>query len=287
MGEFDEPFCGTEALARKVVTSHRLRGMRRLHRNVYIHPASEVTALRRARAAWLWAGGDGVLAGWSAAAVHGSRWIDPRVPAELVRTRSRRGTDGIRVRGDVLADGEVCTVDGMAVTTPDRTGFDLARWLRPRQAVEQLDALCRVTRLDPVRILRPAESHAGERGVGKVRIVVPLVDPGAESLPETRVRLLLVNGGLPVPETQLPIRDEERVVGWADMGWRKWRTIVEYDGVQHWTDERQRTKDIERYDAFVALGWSVIRVNSEQLRTRPRSIVERVRRCLREAGARV
>lgn len=120
-----------------------------------------------------------------------------------------------------------------------------------------------------------------------MRAVVPRVDPGAESLPETRVRLLLVNNGLPAPRTQLPIHDGDRVVGWADMGWREWRTIVEYDGIQHWTDERQRTKDIERYDAFVALGWSVIRVSSEQLRTRPRSIVERVRRSLRAAGARV
>ncbi|WP_420750852.1 DUF559 domain-containing protein [Rhodococcus sp. O3] len=264
---------------------HRLRGMRRLHRNVYIHPDAEVTALRRARAALLWASGDGVLAGRSAAAVHGSRWIDPRMPAELIRTGSRRGTDGILVHGDALAEDEICTVDAMTVTTPDRTAFDLARWLRPAQAVEQLDALCRATGLDPACILRVAERYVGARGLEQVRAVVPLVDPGAESLPETRVRLLLVSNGLPAPQTQLPILDENRIVGWADMGWREWRTVVEYDGIHHWTDERQRTKDIERYDAFVSLGWSVVRVNSEQLRTRPRSIVERVRRCLRAAGA--
>ncbi|MFX1760053.1 DUF559 domain-containing protein [Rhodococcus sp. As11] len=69
------------------------------------------------------------------------------------------------------------------------------------------------------------------------------------------------------------------------MGWHEWRTAVEYDGVHHWTDERQRTKDIERYESFASLGWSVVRVNSEQLRMRPLTIVERVRRALRASGA--
>lgn len=287
VGEFDEPFTGTDATARQCLTSHGLRGMRRLHRNVYIHPKAEVTPLRRARAAWLWSGGDGVLAGWSAAAVHGDRWVDHRLPAELIRNGSRRGTPGIVVRGDTLAASEVCTVDDMRVTTPVRTCFDLARWLPAHQAVEHLDAVCRATGVAPSSVLQSAEQHPGERGLEQLRIVVPLVDPGAESIPETRVRLLLVSNGLPAPETQLPILDGDRVVAWTDMGWREWRTAVEYDGIHHWTDERQRTKDIERYEMLAALGWAVVRVNSEQLRSRPSEVVERVRRRLRNAGARV
>src|SRR5690606_34185057 len=102
MGEFDEPFNGTDALAGKCLTPYRLRAMRRLHRDVYIHPDAEMTALRCARAAWLWARGGGVLAGLSAAAVHGSRWVDGRSPAELFRTGSRRGTAGVRVHGDAV-----------------------------------------------------------------------------------------------------------------------------------------------------------------------------------------
>ena len=285
MGEFDEPFSGTDALAEKCLTPYRLRTMRRLHRDVYIHPDAEMTALRRARAAWLWTRGCGVLAGLSAAAVHGSRWVDGRAPAELLRTGSRRGTAGVRVHGDTVHEEEICEREGMSVTTPARTGFDLARWLAPARAVEQLDALCRATGLDPADILALADRHRGERGLPQVRAVVPRVDPGAESPPETRVRLLLVHHGLPAPATQLPIVDESRVIGWADMGWHEWRTAVEYDGVHHWSDERQRTKDIERYESFASLGWSVIRVNSEQLRMRPLTIVERVRRALRASGA--
>jgi very-short-patch-repair endonuclease len=32
----------------------------------------------------------------------------------------------------------------------------------------------------------------------------------------------------------------------VDMGWREWRVAVEYGGVQHWSDRRQRSGDIER-----------------------------------------
>lgn len=216
MGEFDEPFLGSAALADRKLTAYRLRKMRRLHRDVYIDPRSAVTAMRRAKA---------------------------------------------------------------------RTVFDLARWLPLPRAVEQIDALCRTTRTDPQTVLEMIERYRGTRGVDCARAVLSRVDPGAESLPETRVRLLLIDHGLPAPETQLPIFDGTNVVAWADMGWKQWRTAVEYDGIHHWVDEKQRTRDIERYDALAALGWKVVRVNSEQLRTRPRSIVERVRRCLRDAGA--
>ncbi|UYF93119.1 DUF559 domain-containing protein [Rhodococcus aetherivorans] len=288
MGEFDEPFLGTQAVRAGLLTPHQLRRFRRVHRDVYIHRDAAVTPYGRARAAWLWAGGDGVLAGYSAAALFGSRWIDATAPAELIRRGSRRGTDGVVVHAETILDDEVCTLADMRVTSPARTAFDLGRRLVLDTAVEQLDALCRATRLDPAHVAELSDRHSGARGVRRLRQALPLVDPGAESLPETRVRLLLVRGGLPRPSTQVPVAGVDgRVLGWADLGWKQWRTLVEYDGIHHWTDERQRTKDIERYEAFAALGWSVVRVNSEQLRLRPGSVVERVRMRLRAAGASV
>ena len=60
-----------------------------------------------------------------------------------------------------------------------------------------------------------------------------LVDGGAESPQESRLRLVLVNAGLPIPETQIEFRDrfgDVRVR--VDMGWREWRDAGEYDGLQ-------------------------------------------------------
>src|SRR5690606_2485184 len=126
MVDFHEPFTATNALAAGLVTRYQPRNhFVKLHRNVYLAPDVEPTALLRAKATWLWAGGRGVLVGPSAAAVHGARWLDPSLPAEIVRPGKLHSTPGIIVRN--VVDIESCVVDGMTVTTPARTAFDLAR----------------------------------------------------------------------------------------------------------------------------------------------------------------
>lgn len=67
------------------------------------------------------------------------------------------------------------------------------------------------------------------------------------------------------------------------MGWRQWKVAVEYDGVQHWTDSRQRAWDIERIALLEAAGWVVIRVSSGML-ARPHAILDRIRSTLRARG---
>ena len=53
------------------------------------------------------------------------------------------------------------------------------------------------------------------------------------------------------PETQIEFRDLRIRV---DMGWRQWKVAVEYDGVQHWEDRYQRSRDIERIALLEAAG---------------------------------
>ena len=66
------------------------------------------------------------------------------------------------------------------------------------------------------------------------------------------------------------------------MGWRESRVGVEYDGAHHWTDARQRRRDIERYADLEALGWTIIRVSSDMLRT-PAAVIHRVRAAMASA----
>jgi very-short-patch-repair endonuclease len=58
---------------------------------------------------------------------------------------------------------------------------------------------------------------------------------------------------------------------------------VEYDGVQHWTDRRQRSWDIDRIAILEAMGWVVVRVSAEML-SRPDVVLARVVAKLRAAG---
>lgn len=133
------------------------------------------------------------------------------------------------------------------MTTAVRTAFDLGWRLEVNRAVEAVDALMNATGVKVVDIERIAERHPGIRGLVQLRQVLDLADGGAESPPETRTTLLLIRSGLPRPETQIGILDEH---GHAyirlDMGWRRWKVAVEYDGEHHWTTRRQRSRDIDR-----------------------------------------
>lgn len=177
-------------------------------------------------------------------------------------------------------------VGGAAVTTPVRTAFDIGRWVPPPQSVIFLDSLMAATGLELDAVSAFASLRPGCRGIRVLLDALGRVDGGAESPQETRTRLLLIDAGLPKPTTQIDIRDARgRFVARIDMGWERWRVGVEYEGVQHWLDERQRTRDIERYEDLQQCDWHIVRVNSEQLRRRPDEVVRRVRAKLREAGA--
>jgi len=85
-----EPFIGSAAVAAGTLTRHALRTrFIAMHHDVYIAKDTDVTAVLRAKACWLRSRGHGVLAGFSAAALHGSRWIDAHRPATIYAFRER------------------------------------------------------------------------------------------------------------------------------------------------------------------------------------------------------
>ncbi|OBA75347.1 hypothetical protein A5641_25290 [Mycobacterium sp. 1554424.7] len=274
-----DPFLGSEALERGAVTRGQLRTRyRAVFRDVYIAEGAELTAAVKARAAWLSTGA--TLAGLSAAAVYGTKWLDERAPAEILRA-DRHCQRGMVVRSYKLASDEVCTVRGMRVTTAARTAFDIGRGMTVVASVPILDALLNATRIKPADVVALADRHPGVQGIRRLRTALELTDGGAESPQETKVRLLLVGAGLPKPETQIEFPNLRIRV---DMGWREWKVAVEYDGVQHWEDRYQRSWDIERIALLEAAGWTVVRVSAEML-SRPAALVGRVKDKLRARGA--
>jgi hypothetical protein len=270
------PFVGSEALAAGVLTRHRLTSQyTAVFRDVYIPDGSPLSAVDKAAAAWLWSRRSATLAGLSAAALHGAKWIDGDEPAELVHT-SRHQTRGIVLHSDVLCADEICRRAGMPVTTPPRTAFDLGRRGDRTQAVIRVDALMAATGVTAAQVQALADRHRGARGLVQLRRVLTLVDAGAESPQETRLRLVLVDAGLPRPVTQFEVWDGRYFIARLDMAWPQWRIGVEYDGAQHWTDPRQRARDIDRIAELEALGWRIVRVSADMLRYRQPIVVARV-----------
>lgn len=279
------PFVGTEALAAGAVNRYQLATRyQAVFRNVYAPKGQILTPAEKATAAWLWSGRRATVAGVSAAALHGSQWIDSRLPAVL-NQMSQHKTEGIVLHCRTLAPDDVTTLGGIPVTTAARTAFDLGSRHGRTLAVIRLDALMRATDLKPAEIESLIDVHRGARGVVQMREVLDLVDAGAESPQETRTRLVLTDAGLRPERTQIEVFDDfGYFVGRIDMGYPTWRVGVEYDGEQHWTDPAIRAKDIDRQAKLEALGWRIIRVSAEMLRYRPTTIVQRTREALRQAG---
>ena len=248
-----------------------------VYRDVYIARDIELTARLRAQAAWLATGA--TVCGVSAAALFGTKWLDPRLPAEVARA-NRHAPDGIVVRAWSFEPDELCWIGNIPVTAPARTAFDIGRTRPVWQAIPVMDALLNATGIAPAAVAAVADAHPGVRGVARLRSLLESVDGGSESPQESRLRLILVSGGLPVPDTQIEFRDLHIRV---DMGWPEWQVAVEYDGVQHWTDSRQRAWDIDRIALLEAAGWVVVRVSAAMMH-RPKVILERVRAKLRAAG---
>ena len=271
------PFVGGEALASGLLTAYELRSRYvSLHENVYVPRDAELTAALRAEAAWLRSRRRGILAGYSASALHGARWIDPKEPAAIIDT-NRRPSGGLRVWEErIEADEIVVVVNGMRVTTPARTALDLARRYPLGVAVAAIDALAQAVELKAADIELLIERYRGRRGMKAARTAIEVIDGGAQSPKETWLRLLLIRAGFPRPQTQIAVRNEW---GWAeaylDMGWEDVKVAVEYDGDQHRSDRRQYVRDIRRLEMLERLGWIIIRVIAED---HPADVIRRVAR---------
>jgi hypothetical protein len=280
------PFIGTEALSARMLPEHTVRTRyKQIYPGVYVPKCADVSAIQRATAAWLWSKRRGTLAGQSAAAVLGTKWIDGDDPAELIHDNRRAPTDLV-VRTEDLRPDEVTTAGEMRVTAPARTAYDIGRHTVGRiQAIQRLDALANATRVTIEDVEAIATAHAGARGLHRLRRVIPLMDGGAESPQETDARLALIDAGLPAPTTQHVIRGRYgKFIARVDMVYKGVKVAIEYDGPQHWTNPIIRQRDIDKGYELNDLGWAVIRVSRDLLYYRRATYVRRVETLLRERG---
>ena len=274
-------FLGSEALARGDVSEYELRRWHQtILRDVYVAKPWTPNLRDRMAAAYVWSKRRGVIAGVAASALHGARWVDVTHPVELI-WRNGRPPRGLVVRNEELAPEEITTVGGIPVTTPARTAFDLGRHLPLDQAVARLDALLWAIPSALRDLPAVMARHPGARGMKTLRAALPLVDGGAASPRETRLRLLFVNAGLPRPSTQVPVFDGRQLVRTLDMAWEDYLVGAEYDGDQHRTDRFQYAKDVRVKRKLDSLGWHVVFVIKEDS---PSEIVRSARAALIARG---
>jgi hypothetical protein len=282
----DEVFRGSVAVAAGLVTPGVLRGprYRRLMPDVYAVRTLPVDLALRSRAAYLWADGAGVLTGYSAAALLGVDVAPRDAPAELaVPGAHPRSPAGVRVGRAVLAPDEHCEHPahrGVRLTTPVRTAYDLARRIELTEAVVAADALCREFGTKPAEVLEFARRYPGARGCARLPEVVRLADPRAESPMETRLRMLLVRGGLPAPLAQFPVLDQAgHPLAWLDLAYPHHLVAIEYEGADHFAADRV-LRDAHRGTRLTDLGWRLYRYFARDIYRNPARILGEIGRAL-------
>ena len=184
----------------------------------------------RAKACWLRSRRRGIVAGYSASALHGAKWIDSTRPAAIIDT-NRHTVAGVQAWEERIDDDEIGAVEGIRLTTPARTALDLARRLPLGAGVAAVDALAQATELKMADVELLIDRYQGRRGITAARAALALVDGGAQSPKETWLRLLLVRAGFPAVQTQIAVRNEWGwVEAYLDMGWEDIKVALQCEG---------------------------------------------------------
>ncbi|MBT1002401.1 hypothetical protein KIH31_07275 [Paenarthrobacter sp. DKR-5] len=202
--------------------------------------------------------------------------------------RPRR--DGFTGHRLTLAPDDVRMLEGLRLTSPARTWLDLAAVLQFDDLIAAGDAVvcAHVRGFGPpkVALACPRDLHdvvirnPGRRGVARARLALGEVRVGADSPPESMLRLALVRAGLPEPELNVAVRDPAGTeVLWPDLAYREQQVGVEYDGAHHGSEE-QYLKDIAREARAHRAGWLIVRIGREDMLEDGRPAVDKVRRVL-------
>ena len=277
------PFTRAQARAAGL-TDHHLESARwrRVFHGVWVPAETPDSRELRLEAARLVVPDHGVLCGLTAASVFGAdvrRLDDLDVHAGFAKGQRIRKRPGLAVCQETLDPSDITRVDGVQITTPLRTAFDCLRLLRGAERLVVADALTHLGLVDLEELRR---YFAGKRRLRNLRIgeaLLDFVEPLTESPMETRLRVELLEGGLPKPVAQHEVRDRfERFLGRLDLAYPEAKLGIEYDGADHWL---QRREDDRRRTAIREEGWEILVYSSDDIYKTPQRTVAEVRRVLR------
>ncbi|MFG2063335.1 hypothetical protein ACGFIK_18185 [Micromonospora sp. NPDC048871] len=161
--------------------------------------------------------------------------------------------------------------------------WECAVWLEPVQAIGIIDAMLRQELVDSAGLAAVARANTGRPGGRRAEWVFGLTDAGAQSPPESQLRVRLILAGLPRPVTQHPVRSISGRILHPDLSWPEYRVAVEYDGHRH-SDPEQLHLDRQRINQLMAAGWQVLHVTSRRLHRDFPGLVREVRTALVAAG---
>lgn len=277
---------GAEGISRGVLQGPKYRLM---SRGVRLEARDAEDLMSRVQAAMLPITHHAVVCGPTAALLLGLPLPgrlegDLRVHLLIDRSLPRPRRRDVVIHQGPVGRAEVGRIGGVRVTSPARTYVDLAAFLERADLAAVGDVVLREGGT-PVALLDVIERRGRYPGKVLARTTLDWLDPAAESPQESRLRVILRTAGLPRPRVNAAITDGRgHPVARGDLVFDEAMLVVEYDGNDHLTPERQR-RDAERRANLQALGWMVLELNRYDLAD-PRCAVAKVRAALLARGVR-
>jgi very-short-patch-repair endonuclease len=195
---------------------------------------------------------------------------------------SRARRRGIVCHEGLVAEDERLEVDGIPVTSPFRTVFDLAAVLRLRD-LERVFHEAEVRGLrDQVSLPMLLERYPGRRGARNLRTLLEDPEPVGFTRNdfEEAFRLLIASHRIhPRPRMNAPLALRGRIFE-IDALWPEERVTVELDSRSVHGTRKRFESDRQRDRILAAEGWRTFRVTWRALREEPDAIAEDLRLAL-------
>ncbi|WP_132197335.1 MULTISPECIES: type IV toxin-antitoxin system AbiEi family antitoxin domain-containing protein [Kribbella] len=237
-----------------------------------------------ARAIYHRLGGRAVVSHQSALLLHGVEVSDLDLSRVHLTRLDGFGRSGASVcqhaaRPPVLDPVEV---DRERLTPGARSVVETIRGTPYPVAVSVVDAALRLGVATAEQLTDALELFTGRTGTHTAQRAVWFGDARAESVGESRLRVLMSDLGLPEPLLQVEIRDAGgRLVARVDFLFERWGVIVEFDGALKYAGVGAEALIAEkaREDKLRDLGYEVVRAVWADL-AQPAELVARIRRAI-------
>lgn len=200
-------------------------------------------------------------------------WAEP-IEVTVPRDAPVRARAGVKLRRVALPESDVISQRGLCTTSAMRTVCDLGSRTDVVESVVVVDMALHAGLVKRPDLLAHVATHAGAKGIKRLRRAVRLAEPRSESAMETRLRIALIRGRLPAPLVQSDLCDSKgRFIGRVDLYYPDRRLALEYDGANH---KDRLDADLRRQNAILSAGYHLLRFSAADLR-KPESVAAQIR----------
>lgn len=211
--------------------------------------------------------------------------------AHITRLDGRTGRNeaGVQQHRGLLTDGDIVTLGPYQVTSATRSALELTTIVSTEVGLCVLNDLLHRGLTAKEDLAERYQRMDTWPNTLKTDVVLALADPRIESIGETRTYVMCWRAGLPRPEPQFEVHDENGVlIGRVDFAWPEYGVFLEFDGREKYLKFRRQGESVhdavlreKRREELICqiTGWRCIRIIWADLE-RPEVTTARIRNLL-------